>query len=94
MYKALNFPSQNTTGIVLYIRVDFTNRPRPSFGSVSVSLCESGWTPSNPSGTCVRVYDQTKSWVDARETCKADGGDMVIILSADMNRFVWGIQDF
>ena len=33
----------------------------------------------------------TKSWLDAREKCQTEGGDLVRIENSAMNLFVWGI---
>ena len=46
------------------------------------------------SGTCVKLYDDNKSWEDARATCKEDGADLVTILDESMNNFIWGKDDF
>ncbi|GFS18986.1 macrophage mannose receptor 1, partial [Elysia marginata] len=51
-------------------------------------LCPKGWTPSHPSGTCIKRYEQEATWSEARQICKQDGGDLVTILNADMNQFI------
>ena len=48
---------------------------------------------STESGTCIKIFNDTKSWFDARSTCKALGGDLVKIVSYAMNEFIHGKSD-
>ena len=59
--------------------------------SNSVELCPAGWIPSDASGTCIKLYHTKLSWQDARQHCKAEGGeDLVTILDPAMNQFIVG----
>ena len=59
--------------------------------SNSVELCPAGWIPSDASGTCIKLYQTKLSWQDARQHCKAEGGeDLVTILDPAMNQFIVG----
>ena len=40
------------------------------------------------------MYNEDKTWSDARAACQADGGDLVKISNEDMNSFVWGESIF
>ncbi|KAK3743318.1 hypothetical protein RRG08_007556, partial [Elysia crispata] len=51
--------------------------------------CPSGWIESTQSGTCIKVYEDKKSWEDARAVCQAAGGDLVKIIDDSMNQFIW-----
>ena len=55
-----------------------------------VASCPSGWIKSTQSGTCIKLYQDKKSWTDARAACQAAGGDLVKILDDSMNQFIWG----
>ena len=55
-----------------------------------VVSCPSGWTESTRSGTCIKLYEEDKSWEEARAACKADGADLVKIIDEGMNQFIWG----
>ncbi|GFO41918.1 macrophage mannose receptor 1 [Plakobranchus ocellatus] len=61
---------------------------KPAMGSATASTCPSGWTKSPSSGTCIKFYDDSKTWADARTVCQQDGGDLVTIRDANMNQFV------
>ncbi|GFO37605.1 C-type mannose receptor 2 [Plakobranchus ocellatus] len=68
-----------------------TNRficEQPAMSSTAASTCPSGWTKSPSSGTCIKFYDDYKTWADARTVCQQDGGDLVTIRDANMNQFV------
>ncbi|GFR87091.1 macrophage mannose receptor 1 [Elysia marginata] len=55
---------------------------------VKVALCEDGWIPSSHSQTCVMVFGQPAHWTVARKTCREHGGELVMILNKDTNRFL------
>ena len=52
--------------------------------------CPSDWVPSQASGTCIKAYDDKKTWSDARDACQQDGGDLIKIINAEMDSFVAG----
>ena len=54
------------------------------------ATCPTGWIESTQSGTCIKLYEDKKSWTDARAACQAAGGDLVKILDDSMNDFIWG----
>ncbi|GFS09708.1 B-cell differentiation antigen CD72, partial [Elysia marginata] len=54
-------------------------------------LCPSGWFFSFYSGTCLKIYSESKGWDDARNICrKTAGSDLVKIVSYSMNKFIAG----
>ncbi|GFS14872.1 macrophage mannose receptor 1 [Elysia marginata] len=55
-----------------------------------IRLCPDGWTPSSHSKTCIRVFDEPQVWMDARKACQDRGGDLVITVNAQNNRFLKG----
>ncbi|GFO41917.1 C-type mannose receptor 2, partial [Plakobranchus ocellatus] len=61
---------------------------KPAMGSDTASTCPSGWTKSPSSGTCIKFYDDFKTWADARTVCQQDGGDLVTIRDENMSQFV------
>ena len=52
--------------------------------------CPTGWTENPHSGTCIKLYDEEKTWEEARDVCKADKADLVKIVDKGMNEFIWG----
>ena len=54
------------------------------------ATCPTGWIESTQSGTCIKLYEDKKSWTNARAACQAAGGDLVKILDDSMNDFIWG----
>ena len=56
------------------------------------ATCPSGWIESTHSGKCIKLYEDKKSWTDARAVCQAAGGDLVKIVDDSMNQFIWGEQ--
>ena len=55
-----------------------------------LASCPTGWTENPHSGTCIKLYDEKKSWKEARGKCKEDGADLVKIVDDSMNQFIWG----
>ena len=48
--------------------------------------CPLKWTRvflEDDCGTCLRKFDQNKTWLDARDVCRAEGGDI-----ADITEFI------
>ncbi|RUS69648.1 hypothetical protein EGW08_022586, partial [Elysia chlorotica] len=58
---------------------------------MAASQCPKYWTKNPHSGTCLRAYNASKNWYEARLLCKRVHGDLIKILSSDENQFV---QDF
>ena len=52
--------------------------------------CPTGWTESPHTGTCIKLYDEEKSWHGARVACKEEAADLVKIKDDGMNQFIWG----
>ncbi|GFR77008.1 macrophage mannose receptor 1-like [Elysia marginata] len=59
----------------------------------SEDLCPDEWLPSYASGTCIKIHKQQTTWSIARHRCNTQGGDLVMIMNADMNVFVHGNVD-
>lgn len=53
--------------------------------------CDTGWSLSKYSGTCLKVSDDRKTWAQARQACQKQGGDLVKILDSNMNSFTIGL---
>ncbi|GFN98048.1 reverse transcriptase [Plakobranchus ocellatus] len=49
-------------------------------------ICPSGWIKSPDS--CIKFYDQERTWTDAREVCKKDDADLVTILDECMSKMI------
>ncbi|KAK3762291.1 hypothetical protein RRG08_000382 [Elysia crispata] len=45
-----------------------------------LNFCSSGWLQSPTSYSCFKFYHEKKSWGDARSTCQAFNGDLIINL--------------
>ncbi|KAK3787560.1 hypothetical protein RRG08_042101 [Elysia crispata] len=43
-----------------------------------LNFCSSGWLQSPTSYSCIKFYCKEKSWFDARNTCQAVNGDLMI----------------
>ncbi|KAK3780393.1 hypothetical protein RRG08_062014 [Elysia crispata] len=54
----------------------------------AVDCCSGQWKKSRYSGTCIKVFGESKSWDRARRACRSHGGDLVRILNAGMNQFI------
>ena len=52
--------------------------------------CGPDWLDDTTSPYCYQVHREFKQWSEARQDCKANGGDLVSILSANEQRFVSG----
>ncbi|KAL1006843.1 hypothetical protein UPYG_G00077910 [Umbra pygmaea] len=60
--------------------------------------CSSGWLPANRRNVCYKIYrraiEKKKTWSEAREFCKAIGGDLMSIHSAqDLNNSPFHASD-
>ncbi|KAK3759104.1 hypothetical protein RRG08_040658 [Elysia crispata] len=53
--------------------------------------CPDGWLASPVPRSCVKVFQQKRSWVDARKMCQAVNADLVRIPNDKMNSFVAGL---
>ena len=51
-------------------------------------LCPEGWVRSPSSGTCIKLFFSKKNWLQARDFCKAEGGDLVKITDRVINDLV------
>ncbi|KAK3774706.1 hypothetical protein RRG08_065038 [Elysia crispata] len=45
-----------------------------------LNFCSSGWLQSPTSYSCIKFYSEEMSWFDARSTCQAVNGDLMINL--------------
>ncbi|KAK3779435.1 hypothetical protein RRG08_062093 [Elysia crispata] len=54
-------------------------------------FCSGQWKESRYSGTCIKVFEDSRSWSGARRACRSHGGDLVRILNAEMNQFIYGL---
>ncbi|XP_078490549.1 LOW QUALITY PROTEIN: polycystin-1 [Ciona intestinalis] len=51
-------------------------------------FCPAGSTNYSAKKICYKSYDLEKSWSDARDSCLREGGDLVVIDSADVELFL------
>ncbi|GFR77021.1 multiple epidermal growth factor-like domains 10 [Elysia marginata] len=58
------------------------------FCEKSEVVCPGEWLPSYASGTCIKMFQLLTTWSGARHECNHQGGDLVMIMNADMNVFV------
>ncbi|GFS26328.1 macrophage mannose receptor 1-like [Elysia marginata] len=55
------------------------------------SECPDAWVVCPASQTCVKAFDEKKSWMKARSSCLDQDADLVRILDGDMNTFINGL---
>ena len=60
---------------------------------VCQASCPTGWTENPHSGKCIKLYDEMKSWGQARGACKDDEADLVKIVDEKMNQFISGKEN-
>ncbi|XP_005097625.3 macrophage mannose receptor 1 [Aplysia californica] len=53
--------------------------------------CPRGWSLYTRAPTCIKLYTQGKTWVDARSICQQAGGDLVKIPDSSFSGFVNGL---
>jgi len=52
--------------------------------TTSPEPCPVGWDPV--AGECLKVYDETKNWADARASCVEEGANLAIVKNQDQRR--------
>ncbi|KAK3774964.1 hypothetical protein RRG08_061067 [Elysia crispata] len=57
----------------------------------SARFCSGSWTESPYSGTCIKVFESSKTWGEARTSCQSFGADLVRILNARMNTLIYDL---
>ncbi|XP_063777611.1 macrophage mannose receptor 1-like [Pseudophryne corroboree] len=67
--------------------------PPPAPTTMAEPTCPEGWTTSNTLSACYKHYyteeaDKKKSWYEARDFCRAIGGDLLSISSEEEKRIV------
>ncbi|RUS86035.1 hypothetical protein EGW08_006189, partial [Elysia chlorotica] len=65
--------------IFLFLCVD------PTFGHNSLVSCGGGWNVMPYSGTCIKLFHKSTSWKNARKACQNENGDLVKIISKEMD---------
>lgn len=50
--------------------------------------CQNTWTYSTTSSTCIKLFQDKLTWQAARDFCKSNDGDLIIILDEEMNKFL------
>ncbi|GFS04093.1 macrophage mannose receptor 1 [Elysia marginata] len=53
-----------------------------------IDLCESGWSLSATSGTCLKAFFHKSNYSAAREWCQEREADLTVILSEEMNDLI------
>ena len=53
-----------------------------------MGVCPKRWLKVPHTETCIKLYHDRKPWEQAREQCKADGGDLVKIVDFKMNQLI------
>ncbi|KAK3732795.1 hypothetical protein RRG08_065036, partial [Elysia crispata] len=74
-------PMSYTVGINnarLESKTDQQHRLSASHVLHCLNFCSSGWLQSPTSYSCIKLYSEQKSWFDARSTCQAVNGDLMI----------------
>ena len=52
--------------------------------------CPSGWKKFQDDNSCLKAFNEKKTFKEARKTCQDAGGDVVIVNSLAKNDFVRG----
>ncbi|XP_043825132.1 LOW QUALITY PROTEIN: macrophage mannose receptor 1 [Dromiciops gliroides] len=67
--------------------------PPPVPTTTPASKCPDGWISSNKINMCFKVFDKSKyhkkTWFDARDFCRAIGGDLASITSKEDQVTIW-----
>ncbi|KAK3764588.1 hypothetical protein RRG08_000380 [Elysia crispata] len=65
---------------MLYGATGWTRFKPDFYFSIGLNFCSSGWLQSPTSYSCIKFYHEKKSWGDARNTCQAVNGNLIINL--------------
>lgn len=53
-----------------------------------LTVCPTNWIWSSPSGTCVAIFLRKVTWERARDSCKSERGELLMVFDDKMNHFL------